>query len=434
MIPKGKNRRYMAGLFLTCSVVVTQAAAAYPSLALGVQRCHEKGFGQFSGKLQLLLLRRDFREGEPDGDANSGSIGLTLDYLSPEVHGATAGLQFIDVEKLIDSGSRDHSAGEAWLNSNSDYTTLNEVFVNLDLEPVGLPGTSLKVGRQILKLDFAPSYAIRQKAQAYEAAVLTREQQDGLSIALGHIERFSSWSSRDGRMDTMAATVDFVDVEDTAGVDYGTRGIEFASVTWRGFPSTTITLYDFYAHDLYNTLGLKLSHTIAAGEETAVALKCHYLGQTDVGRMDRDGAGEVRSNMLEVAVQLKAGRLTIEPGYTTISGDAAENNVRVPFRTSFTIDPELLWYTRQFDAGSDSFHLKGTYSIGSTSFYALYVMTCHEDNTGGGATDQEINGVVKHNFGASFYAAAKIGYGVQDNRDGRDSNANDSRLFLGYTF
>lgn len=398
-----------------------------------VKEINEVVPGTFSGRLQLLAMGRDF---DPGGDVNSGSLALTINYRSPQFGPVTVGLQGIHAAELFEGGSLDNPRGSAWVLSNSAYSLLNEAYIDISLEPLGLAGSSLRIGRQILKLDFAPAYAIRHKAQSFEAAVLTVKDVDNLSVTLGHIERFSSWTSRD-TAGYIHPRYDFVEIADTErgnGVDYNTDGIQFGSVTWSGIPRTSITVYDFYAQDLYNTFGAKASHTLELGGDVSAALKCHYLGQRDVGKYESETGNAVDADLFEASVQFKRGGLSIEPGIMTVAGNDAENDVHTPFRTSFTADPTLLWYPRVFSAGSDSIFIKSLYTWRKTTFYAMAVRTEHDDNVGNGATDQEIDVVIKQEFPHGLYAAVKLGYGEQDNDGVPDADATDYRLFVGWNF
>jgi len=429
----GMCRVRVAGLFFAGAVLACQAFGQGGV----VDRLNSQGIGTFSGKAQMLFMRYDWEHGGDDGDANAATLALTLDYRSPELNGVTVGVQVIESMRLFEGGSMDPDHGADWVMGNSDFGLFNEAFVDVRLGLVGLDNTVLSVGRKILNLDFAPSYAYRQKAQSYEGVFVTWDENEALSLTAGHIERMSSWFSWD-RTDNRVLEYHFVDVEDLEranGVGYSTRGMDFVSLTLSGLPETSVTLYDFYGHDLYNTFGAKVRHQMALVEGLDTAVQGHYIGQRDVGRMDSDGAGDIDADLCDLSLSVSKGGLTVQLGVTSLAGRGQKDELHVPFRTNLTIDPEMLWYTRQFMGGSDSYYAMSTYSRGNTFVYALYVLTDHEAYVDGGAVDQEVNLMVSRKVTDNFTASALFGFGHRNNKaGGADINAEDCRLILAYRF
>ena len=288
----------------------------------------------------------------------------------------------------------------------------------------------MKVGRQIVNYDFAPTYNIRQKDQAFEAAILKLEPVEGLRIDAGHLERFSSWSSR--RADSAYAwQADFVDVEKRAGNPYASNGFQFISAVYDGCVPWSFALYDFYGSDLYNTFGAKASYKWdLGGDAGALTLRGHWANQRDVGGWDTVGTNtSFETDVVELAVDWARGGLTLSTGAVLVTGD----DFQTPFRTSFSIDTELLWYTEQFIGETDSWFLKAVYKTNKWLFYALLVVDGHEDDT----TCSEIDGVVKYSFNEHLFTSVKAGFGHRDYPSGSgksNTDAIDLRWFLGWTF
>ena len=383
----------------------------------------ESGYGRFSGKVQSLLMHRDYDNG---ADGTSGTVALTLNYLSPDLNGFSLGGQFVGSTRLFESGGWDNPAYKL---HNDEFYVLNEGYLAYDFGRIGWEGTQLKVGRQIVNYDFAPTYNIRQKDQAFEAAILKLEPVDGLRIDLGHLERFSSWSSRrSGSSSDWQA--DFVDVEDRAGNSRASSGFQFVSAVYDGCKPWSFALYDFYGSDLYNTFGAKASYKWDLGADAgALTFRTHYANQQDVGGWD-DMRADIDSDVWELAVDWSRDGLTLSAGAVLVNGD----DFQTPFRTSFTIDTELLWYTQQFLGETDSGFLKAVYKTDKWLFYAMYVLADHDDG-GSSSTNQEIDGVIKYSFNDHLYTTVKAGWGERDYSDGRDDrDAIDLRWFLGWTF
>lgn len=377
-------------------------------------------YGKISGKLQTLLMHRDI-DGTGHGTSATGAI--TLNYLSPELGGFTVGGQFIHSAQLHENGS---VANPGYWLSNDDFTVFNEAWLAYDFGALGWNGAELKVGRQIINYDFAPTYNIRQKAQSFEAAILKCEPVQNLKIDLGHLERFSSWASREGGMGS-TWRADFIDVAEAAGVPYHTNGFQFISAVYDPGGPWSFAAYDFYGQDLYNVFGAKAAYQHELGSAGTLTLRGHWANQQDVGRMDMDGLGPISSNIYELGVDWARNGLTLSTGAVIVNGD----RYQTPFRTSFTIDTELLWYTDQFIGETNSAYLKAVYKTGNWLFYAMGVIDEHDDDT----ICREIDGVVKYKFNDDFYTSVKAGYGDRkySHKSGHP-HAIDIRWFLGWDF
>ncbi|MCH7228396.1 OprD family outer membrane porin [Haloferula sp. A504] len=382
------------------------------------------GYGLFSGKLQSLLMHRDI---EGAGHGNSGTLAATLNYRSPEWGGLFVGGQGIYSWRVFEDGDR-RAGGPAYWLSNDEFSVLNEAYAGFNFESVGWEGAELRVGRQILNYDFAPTYNIRQKDQSYEGVVLKTQPRDNLTLDLGWFDRFSSWASREGGPSTWRA--EFIDVEDRVGVPYDTNGFFFASAVYTPCDAFSLGAYDFYGDDLFNVFGLKGAYTWELGGDCgSLTFRGHWANQRDVGRMNRDGLGDIGSNVIEAGLDYALGGLTLSGGGVFIRGD----DFQTPFRTSFTIDTELLWYTMQFEGGTNSGYLKGVWKWEDWMFYAMYVASEHRC----GRVCQEIDVVVKRTFDAGLYTAVKAGYGGRRPGTltaGPKTNALDLRWFFGWTF
>lgn len=417
-------RLSMLSLALLASSSSATAEFAAPTQPTALfDKVDDAGYGQFSGKLQSLLMHRDM---ERAGQGTSGTLALTMNYLTPELGPFRLGGQFIYSGLVFQSGDSAIINSGYWL-SNDEFGLINEGYLTIDLAKMKIPRTELKIGRQVVNYDFAPTYNIRQKDQSFEAIILKTEPVDGLHVDLGHLERFSSWASRSGGPSTWRAN--FIDVERRVGVPYSTNGFQFISAVYDGCKPWNFTLYDFYGDDMYNTFGAKVAYRWDMGQNAgAVTLRTHYAYQQDVGRMKRDGLGSIGSTAWEVALDYARGGFTLSLGGFIVRGD----DFQTPFRTSFTIDTELLWYTMQFAGGSSSGFLKGVYKCNSWMFYTMYVITDHNDGT----FCQEIDAVVKYSFNKNIYTAVKAGYGHRNNHRlfGRNSDALDLRWFAGWSF
>jgi hypothetical protein len=401
------------------------ALATPPARAGALDPVNGLGIGTFGGQLQLLAMRRQFMEPAPNVDAASGTLALTLDYATPALKGLSLGVEGIGCVQLFEGGSLDHPNGQAWYILNKDFQTLQHAYLQADLGEFGLKGSVLRVGRQPLNLDFFPSYAIRQKAQAIQGATLTLGVLPKVSVTVGHFTHFSTWSPRDK---TDALSVQFEKIADAVGAGYDTDGATFVSADLGLVPGTPITVYDLLLHDLTNTMGVKASHAFKLGEKLTLTPKAHLILQGDTGKLS--DVATVDATVIDLALQAKLGATTLEPGLLMTGGDKAENSLNVPFRTSLTADPLLLWYARVFLGGAQTTYLKATGAVGKLKLTAMLAQTTHQDWVDGGATDGEANVVLSYPLTKTLTTAIKAGYGDQAKKTSADKSASDLRLFV----
>ena len=402
------------------SVKVTHLSAArlggmavlFGAIALNALEAAKTNANEWTlkGSTQFLAMGRDFG-GANRG--NSGSVSVTVDAGYSISESLSLGGQLVHAQRLWESDPQ-----WAYKLSNDTATSLNELYAAFEASP----SASIKLGRQIVDYDFFPTYKIRHKAQAIEALVVKSELADGLSLDLGHIERYSAWPSREGAFFALDSSFrDFSDRNDPTRAPGGDDGVQFVSAKWDVDKSLSITAYDYYAGGFYNNLGLKGVYSFAPNSDGSTwSASGHFIKQDGNGVTDQDAFAS------ELNLRYKKGSLTLDTGWTHIAND---DDLQVPFRTSFVIDTELLWYTNQYDAGTDSLHFKGTYKFDRWSFVGIFVEAEHAN----GDDAREFDLIVKRTFENSVWAAFKGGYGDRE-LNGVDQHASDLRLFVGYDF
>lgn len=402
-----------------------------------------ENYGTFSGKVQMLSMQRDYSD---LGNANSTTAALTLDYLSPELFesGLSLKLQYVHSEVLTSGGGRldaGNSKGESI--HNSAFSILNEAYLQWDMKALGLEKTMIRAGRQIVDLDFVPKYNIRQKDQAVEGVVFVSEEIENVKLTLGHIERYSSWSSRKSGAND-AFDYRFKDVEDVitsaAGLGEGvidSTGMQVFELTYTGLENTSITLWDVYANDLLNTAGADIYYTV----NDQLKLNVKYAQQDALGEMDnilsRDGK-EFKSRLADFNLTYKFTDATsLMAGVYKVFGSNDENsteNFLVPFVFDHAPMSTLLWYSNPYEAGTEAVYLKGATSFGKTKAVMLYIYADH-DNSFTAADAQEVNLIVSHPITEDLTVTTKLGAGFKDGKNGnRSTHATDARLFVTYLF
>ena len=341
---------------------------------------NDLGLGTVKLKAQTLSMYRDF---EGAGNGYSTTLGWTLDYLSTEWEGLSAGVSVIHVDVLHAAGGAHGSNGETLL-SNGNVNEMNELWVKYRLGALGLSNTFVKVGRQVLNTEVLRSDAFRQKARSFESAILVTKDIPNTTLIVGHTEKMSN--------------------------------------VYTGVTNLEIAAYDEYAHDVANIAGGRIKYTLS--ENTA--LNGYYRHETDVG----NGADH-SSDMFGASIQQKIGGVTIEPGFLSIGGDGLLFTERTT-GINHPLGSSMMLYGEQFQGGADTYYIKATTKIDKTILYALYNYTTHDTQNFEG---QELNFVIKQPITDKLTVALKTGVGYRDNKGTTDDTvASDTRLFVTYNF
>ena len=379
---------------------------------------NDLGYGTFSARLQTLSMHRDFENAVP-GNAYSTTAGLLLGYTSPELNGLSLGLAYNYVEPL------DYSSGNNKgrdLIRNGRLSILNEGWLKYRLETFGLTNTFVKAGRQVLNGEVFRADEIRQKARSFEAVLLTTKDIPYTALTVGHITRLSNvWGNKDDWK--------FKDLDEvlTPGRGYDSRGISWAEAVYTGITNLELVAYDAFAHDIANVAGGRFRYAVT--EKTAVT-GC-YQHENSVQTADR--RDPFRTDMFGLALQQKAGPVTLEPGWFSVHGD----NLLFSETTTGLNHPlgnSLLIYGGHFNGGSDTAYFKATAKAGKNSLYMLYNYTW-QDHGRTPFDGQEINFIISRPFGEHLSVAVKCGAGYRDGKRGtEDTVATDSRLFITYKF
>ena len=395
-----------------------------------IEEFNQQGYGTISGLARSLTMYRDYNSygGSPE-TGNASTVGLTINYTSPEFAGFTVNAQILGVATL-------------WQNEpnkvvNNNMHQLNEINLNYNFATLGLEKTNLQFGRIIANTKMAPISNYRQKDQAFEGLQLTSNDVDDLLVKLGWMRKFSSWSSWHNNP---AFSYKFEDIADMVGADYKTDGTFFADVTYTGIDGVSLTVADYWSENLYNSIHL----------DGSVALNDMFtfmgtgIYQKSVGKGDDlysvNGSG-LESTYLEFSLNTVLNdSISLRPGYYTVlgenDGDKNKNfqdtfNSATAFGAPFMTNPSVA-------AGTNAYFLEGVYTMNdrNTGFF-LYTFV---DTDGASTADSDYNSHefnVGHSyaFTKNFSITGKVGYAMLQGKQGNgDTNALDTRLFIDYTF
>jgi len=375
--------------FTACGVVAGESP---------LKPINDLGYGTFSGRLQSVSMHRDY---EGTGDGVNSTLGLVLNYTSPEFYGFDFGLGCNLVGELYENNNTD-------LLVNDSIYLLNEAWLGYRMTDK----TKLTIGRKINNGEVFREDDYRQKARSIEAIQLEVKELDGFQLTLGHALRMSNWIQNRDRGD-------FNNFGDVFGAKDNTAGVTWGELLFTKVEHLEIALFDAYAYDVANLIGLRAKVDVT---ETT-SLLGYYRHENDTGEFPtRD------SDTVGLSVEQRVGPVTLSPGYFGVRGD----NLCFQETTTGIHHPLgvlMMIYASPFVGDSDTLFLKATAKIHTTVLYTLYNYTWNGNLAYDG---QELNLVIKQPIYDQLSLALKTGIGYRS--EPANTFASDIRLFITYSF
>ncbi len=401
-------------------------------LSSAVTEFNQQGYGTFSGMIRSLTMARDYNGYvATDETGNSSTLGLTVNYTSPEFAGFTFNAQLLGVTTLWQ-----HNPNRV---INNNMHQMNALNLNFNFAELGLEKTNLQFGRIIANTKIAPSANFRQKEQAFEGLQLTSTDIDDTSIKLGWMRKFSTWSTWH---DTPGFGYEFEDIADMVGADYKTNGTFFADVTYSGIDGVTLTVADYWSENLYNSV--LVDGTVELNDMFALwgtGIYQHSVGKGDTLYGLNGSDTGLQSTYLEFSLNTKLNdSLSLRPGFYTVlgenDGDTSKNfqdtfMSATAYGAPFMANPVVT-------AGSNAYFLEGVYTVNDKNrgfFLYTFVDTDGATAADGQYNSHEFNVGHTYSFTKNFSITGKVGYGILQGKNGNgDTNTGDARLFIDYTF
>ncbi|CAA6694987.1 MULTISPECIES: OprD family porin [unclassified Lentimonas] len=383
-----------------------------PSASI-VKPINDLGYGTFSGRVQLLAMYRDFEDTAAGDYGDATTLGVVLNYQSPEFSGFDVGAAYNYAFTLEDGNNTD-------LLHNDDINVINEAWARYNFEAFDLEGTQAMIGRQINNGEVFRKDDYRQKARALEAAQFTTTDISDLALTIGHAIELSNWM--DSTSTSGVDRWDFNDFGDVFGTDYDTDGVTWVEAIYTGVEKWEIALFNACAWDVTNLIGTRIQYNFSDD----ATLTGYYRHEGDIGK-----AESRNSDAYGLSYSQKVGQFTLEPGYFGVHGS------KLRFQETTTginhpLGASMIIYANQFNGGAQTAYFKVTTKVNKTVLYALYNYTW-QDNADYDA--QELNFVAKHPITDRLTASFKGAFGHRDGNSGNgDTTATDARLFLTYMF
>jgi len=371
---------------------------------------NKKGYGTISGRLQSVTMYRDYDNGD---NAYSSSLGILLKYVSPEISGWSIGAAY-NGAGVLNSMDYDSARPGEDLVANGRISLLNEGYVNYNMDALGLTNTFVSIGRRINNDEIFRADDIRQKSRSIMAIQAESKDVKNWRFAAGHSFEQSGILDAGDRWK-------FRDYGDVFGAGYNTDGLTWGEASYTGVEDLEVALFDGIAWDVANMIGARGTYNIT--KKTAILGYCR--NEFDIGRASKHG-----SNMLGISLVQKVGSVTLEGGYFGVYGDnLAFNQLTTGFNHS--LGQSLMIYTSQYNGGANTLYIKASTRLKDTKTI-LYTL-CNYTTLSKGPIDNafEADFIVKQPIGKSLMLAGKLGLGY---RDGPDTFATDTRIFLTYSF
>lgn len=389
-----------------------------------IEQVNALGYGTLSGRLQTLSMYRDYEYGNNN---YATTLGLKLDYLSPEKKGWTAGASYIGVgvADSMDYGTSSHPGEDLLLNGR--LNVLNEAWLKYDMTELGLTNSTASVGRLVNNGEVFRQDEFRQKPRALEAVVAETRAFHKTRLLIGHAWRESNMWDTDSH--PTISSWKFENFGDVFNAGYDTDGVTWGELENNCIDQLDVAVFDAIAYDVVNLIGARARYAIS--DETA--LLAYVRAEHDIGRADGHDA-----TAGGLSLEQKIDAITLEGGYFGVGGDTLAFQ-ELTTGINHALGTSLMLYSGQFLGGANTLYAKASTKIekSKTSLSALYNCTVHDESKTDLRMAQELNVVIKQPIPKvdNLTVALKCGVGTRDGVNGvPDTTGTDTRLFVTYLF
>ena len=379
-----------------------------------------------SMNIHSIQMVRDNNGGtrEASGDQNAGSTALTFSYETPVIARLSGKFEYVGSWKQFSGGSYDDPTPDYSLALN-DFQVINVLYANYAFGNTSLNNKYLRIGRQVLNLNFVTANKLRHKNQSFQGAVFRWGEDGKYDLVTGHIDKYSTWSSNYSTLNGEKKETDFVDVELKEGVADSHHGIQFLEARYGDIDGLNFSVYDHYWRNLYNTLGLNIDYTKKRGAWW-VSWTGKYISQSDIGS---SLSGKVDSQGFQINALFKNDRFSIEPGVFKVDGSTEENTIRSPFAVNLAVEKALYETDLTRKGGSVMYYLDASYVLHKHSFNFMYFNTVVEVEELMDSVEYDL--IYGYQFSDQFSAKIKYAY-VDQKGNGNTFRVSDYRLFLNW--
>ncbi|MFA6760255.1 MAG: OprD family outer membrane porin [Sulfuricurvum sp.] len=278
--------------------------------------------GKVSGEIRSFYINREYRGLDVHRDALA--VGGWLRYETAPIYGVSAGAALYTTNKLNHKHKNDTSNDKTLLGKDGkSMSYLGEAYLKYVYE-----GMELKAGRGRFDSPMMGSDDARELPNLFEGVFLSSKDFADTTITLAHVGKFAAGTFSNAYVHTASAldnnplvsnpaylsitsgysgvaglmehTGEFTNMGEYA---FGRKngGVSLAGVEYEGIANLKLTLWDYYAHNLFNTIYADALYSIKVADLGLYA-GVQYIRQDGVGS---EYAGKVGSDFVAGKVGAK---------------------------------------------------------------------------------------------------------------------------------
>ena len=371
--------------------------------------------GKTSGQIREFTINRnvtDSRSSKDSYERKANAIGGHLKFVTDDFKGLSFGTAFYTTNGFWLGDKTDNSEVDPTLLgvNNEGYSILGEAFIKYEMDKTVFIG-----GRQKVKNPMISSDDARMLPNLVETYSLTNKNLSDTTLAIAHTTKFAqgtfgrayaasatagnaqlSASAGYSAVDSRNQVGDFVNMG-TYAVGKATDGVTSISAVYTGVKGLKLQLWDFYAHDIMNTIYADASYKMKLDSVTPF-VAAQLIKQSEVGdKLLKNTAistnGELDSMYYAIKAGLSVSNFTAYVAYsaTTENSDSDSTNEGSASSSIISMWGGMPAYTQgmvtrhMFLAGTKATKVAASYSfkdmgpdVKVVGYYANYDM--HENN------------------------------------------------------
>jgi len=252
--------------------------------------------GKASGQIREFTINRDttYSGSAPSNDVNqmSNAIGGHLKYETADYKGLSLGTAFYTTNAFLarDNVNNDDLINTTILGSDGNgYSILGEAYIQYKNGK-----TALTIGRQKIDSPLMAGDDYRMIRNLFNSVELSNTSIDGVKFNLGHTTQMAAGTFANAYAGGItAATAGYTSIAANKGntdfenfgdvyVGENTAGITTLGVTYTGIKGLKAQLWDYYAHNISNTIYGDISYKMKMDSITPF-VAAQFIKQTSVG-------------------------------------------------------------------------------------------------------------------------------------------------------
>ncbi|MEK6658625.1 MAG: OprD family outer membrane porin, partial [Campylobacterota bacterium] len=352
--------------------------------------------GKASGQIREFSISRSVdRSAATDYTRKANAVGGYLKYETADYSGLSFGAAFYTTNGFLnDTPKTDYTQVDPTLlgKNNENYSMLGEAFIQYKAA-----NTTFKAGRQKLDTPMLGSDDARMLPNLFEAYVLTNKDIANTTLTAAHVTKFAqgTFGRAYGTGGILGSTAGYSSWDalnqvgefknmGTYAVNKSTDGVSILSATYAMDKTLKVQLWDYYAHDIMNTIygQADLSWKCLATDMVKPSLSIQMIKENEIGD---DLMGKIDSFYWAAKFDAKIQNFTASIAYSQTgengSTDTAAQNAIVSPWGGMPAFTQGMVTRHMFLAGTDAMKISGTYdfkdlgaNVVATIYYANFDM------------------------------------------------------------